>query len=112
MSFGSCERCTGVRADSPVKDRAAFSDSFERHRRELQVHCYRMLGSFEESEDMVQETFLRAWRKRGDFTSGDSGAYRAWLYRIATNACLDALRSGSGGCCPLSSARARTPRCR
>ena len=93
MSFGSCERCTGVRADSPVKDKAAFSESFERHRRELQVHCYRMLGSFEESEDMVQETFLRAWRKRGGFTSGDSGGYRAWLYRIATNACLDALRS-------------------
>ena len=84
-------RC--VRADSPVKDRAAFSDSFERHRRELQVHCYRMLGSFEESEDMVQETFLRAWRKRGDFSSGDRAAYRAWLYRIATNACLDALRT-------------------
>ena len=82
-----------VRADSPTKDKAAFSDSFERHRRELQLHCYRMLGSYEESEDMVQETFLRAWRKRGDFSSADPAAYRAWLYRIATNACLDALRT-------------------
>ena len=45
-------------------DRATFTASVERHRRELHVHCYRMLGSFEESEDLVQETFLRAWRRR------------------------------------------------
>ena len=42
----------------------AFSTAVERHRRELQIHCYRMLGSFEESEDLLQETFLRAWRRR------------------------------------------------
>jgi RNA polymerase sigma-70 factor (ECF subfamily) len=64
-----------------------------RHRRELHVHCYRMLGSFEEAEDLVQETFLRAWRARDSFAGGDG--LRAWLYKIATNACLDALRARS-----------------
>jgi RNA polymerase sigma-70 factor, ECF subfamily len=70
-------------------DEAAFAALVEPHRRELQVHCYRMLGSFEDSEDLVQETFLRAWRNRGSFEGRSS--FRAWLYRIATNACLDAL---------------------
>src|SRR5918998_3265526 len=70
-------------------DRAAFTASVEPHRRELHVHCYRMVGSFEESEDLVQETFLRAWRRRETFEGRSS--LRAWLYKIATNACLDAL---------------------
>jgi RNA polymerase sigma-70 factor (ECF subfamily) len=70
-------------------DRESFTASVERHRRELHVHCYRMLGSFEESEDLVQETFLRAWRRRDSFEGRSS--LRAWLYKIATNACLDAL---------------------
>jgi RNA polymerase sigma-70 factor, ECF subfamily len=70
-------------------DESAFSALVERHRRELQVHCYRMLGSLEDAEDLVQETFLRAWRKRESFR-GDS-SFRAWLYGIATNACLDVL---------------------
>ena len=72
-----------------VQDQAAFTGIVERHRRELQVHCYRMLGSFEESEDLVQETFLRAWRRRESFEGRST--LRTWLYRIATNACLDAL---------------------
>jgi RNA polymerase sigma-70 factor (ECF subfamily) len=72
-----------------LHDQATFEALAERHRRELQVHCYRMLGSLEESEDLVQETFLRAWRRRETF-EGRSTA-RAWLYRIATNACLDQL---------------------
>ena len=70
-------------------DEPAFSGLAERHRRELHVHCYRMLGSFEDAEDTVQETFLRAWRRRETF-EGQS-TFRAWLYRIATNACLDLL---------------------
>jgi RNA polymerase sigma-70 factor (TIGR02960 family) len=70
-------------------DQSAFTASVQRHRRELHVHCYRMLGSFEESEDAVQETFLRAWRRRD--TLKERSALRAWLYKIATNACLDAL---------------------
>ena len=70
-------------------DRASFTASVQRYHRELHVHCYRMLGSFDDSEDLVQETFLRAWRGRETFEGRSS--LRAWLYRIATNACLDAL---------------------
>ncbi|MEV6305442.1 RNA polymerase subunit sigma-70 [Actinoplanes sp. NPDC051861] len=66
-----------------------FEGLAERHRRELHVHCYRMLGSFEDAEDTVQETFLRAWRRRETFEGRST--FRAWLYRIATNACLDLL---------------------
>jgi RNA polymerase sigma-70 factor (ECF subfamily) len=69
-----------------------FAAGLELHRRELQVHCYRMLGSYEDSEDLVQETFLRAWRARAGFVASGRSAFRAWLYRIATNACLDVLR--------------------
>ncbi len=70
-------------------DESAFAELVETYRPALQAHCYRMLGSFEDSEDLVQETFLRAWRKRGSFQGRSS--FRTWLYRIATNACLDAL---------------------
>ena len=70
-------------------DESTFGVALERHRRELQVHCYRMLGSYEDSEDLVQETFLRAWRGRDSFQGRASP--RTWLYRIATNVCLDAL---------------------
>jgi RNA polymerase sigma-70 factor (ECF subfamily) len=70
-------------------DEAHFSELAERHRSEMRVHCYRMLGSLDDSEDAVQETFLRAWRRRETFEGRSS--FRAWLYSIATNACLDAI---------------------
>ena len=72
-------------------DQKAFEALVSAYRRELLVHCYRMLGSFHDAEDLVQETLLRAWEKRATLTS--PGAYRGWLYRIATNLCLDRLRS-------------------
>ena len=71
---------------------SAFSSLAERHRRELLVHCYRMLGNLEDAEDLVQETFLRAWASRSGFEGRST--FRAWLYRIATNACLDAIKRG------------------
>jgi RNA polymerase sigma-70 factor (ECF subfamily) len=71
---------------------AEFEAAVEPHRTELRVHCYRMLGSLEDAEDLVQETFLRAWRARASFGAGGRLLVRAWLYRIATNACLDVLR--------------------
>ena len=67
-------------------DRAAFEQFAEASRRELQLHCYRMLGSFHDAEDAVQEAFLRAWRGREAFTG--RGSVRGWLHRIATNVCL------------------------
>ena len=67
-----------------------FDDLVRQYRRELHVHCYRMLGSFDEAEDHVQEVFLRAWRSREGFEGRSSP--RTWLYRVATNACLDTLR--------------------
>jgi RNA polymerase sigma-70 factor (ECF subfamily) len=78
-----------VVAAAQAGDESAFAALVERHRRELRVHCYRMLGSFDESEDLVQETFLRAWKNLRGFEGRST--FRAWLYRIATNACLDAL---------------------
>jgi RNA polymerase sigma-70 factor, ECF subfamily len=70
-------------------DEAAFVALAERYRRQLQVHCYRMLGSVQDAEDLVQETMLRAWRGRAGFEG--RAKFRTWLYRIATNACLSAL---------------------
>lgn len=67
-----------------------FDALVARYHREIHVHCYRMLGSLEDADDLTQETFLRAWRYQGQFEGRSS--YRRWLYRIATNACLDFLR--------------------
>ncbi len=80
-----------------------FSERAERHRRELHVHCYRMLGSFDEAEDVVQEVMLQAWRRRADLEQPEH--LRAWLYKIATNRCLDHLRAARRRVPSLSSMR-------
>ncbi|MDQ2750847.1 MAG: RNA polymerase subunit sigma-70 [Actinomycetota bacterium] len=77
--------------DTMTIDAPAFETLAQRHHRELHVHCYRMLASFDEADDAVQETFLRAWRHRSTFDGGP--LVRAWLYRIATNVCLDQIRT-------------------
>ena len=74
-------------------DREAFAALVEPHRRELQVHCYRMLGSLQDAEDALQETLLAAWLGLDGFEGRSS--VRTWLYRIATNRCLNLLRSSS-----------------
>jgi RNA polymerase sigma-70 factor (ECF subfamily) len=70
-------------------DSSAFELLSEPYRHELLTHCYRIMGSLEDAEDLVQETFLRAWRRLNTYEGRAS--FRAWLYKIATNACLDAL---------------------
>jgi RNA polymerase sigma-70 factor (ECF subfamily) len=74
-------------------DEQAFRELTDSHRRELQVHCYRILGSVQDAEDALQETLLAAWRGLDGFEERSS--LRAWLYTIATNRCLNALRDGA-----------------
>lgn len=82
---------TELIAKARAGDDDAFRELTEPYRRELHVHCYRMLGSFEDAEDALQNTLLAAWQGMGAFEGRAS--VRTWLYRIATNRCLNALRS-------------------
>ena len=79
-------------ARAQAGDGDAFRELTDPYRRELQVHCYRILGSAQDAEDVLQEALLSAWRSMGSF---DGGSLRAWLYRIATNRCLNHLRDQS-----------------
>lgn len=83
-----------------------FGALIEPHRRELRAHCYRMMGSLQDADDMVQEAFLRAWRRRE--TYAERATLRAWLYKIATNACLDALKQRPRRAIPITRYRQHT----
>src|SRR6266540_5950798 len=87
----SIERESEILESARAGDQEAFGHLVESYRRELLVHCYRILGSFEDAEDMLQETLLRVWKHLDSFEGRSS--LRTWLYKIATNTCLDALDS-------------------
>jgi len=91
-------------------DSGHFDALVEPHRPEIFVHCYRMLGSLQDAEDLVQESFLRAWRRRE--TYGRKASFRAWLYKIATNACLDMIsqRKRTIRTLPIATTAASDPR--
>src|SRR5262249_31543567 len=87
----------GVKLELIARARAGDGDAFreltEPHSRELRVHCYRMLGSFQDAEDALQNTLLTAWQSLAGFEGRAS--IRTWLYKIASHRCLDALRSAT-----------------
>ncbi|MFF5297202.1 RNA polymerase subunit sigma-70 [Paractinoplanes globisporus] len=89
MEMDTADRIARARAG----DHDAFRDLVQSHSHELQVHCYRILGSLQDAEDALQETLVSAWRNLGEF--GQRSSLRTWLYKIATNRCLDMLRADS-----------------
>jgi RNA polymerase sigma-70 factor (ECF subfamily) len=105
LAWGSLSNMAAVEGSS-LTVTPAFSD-LEEHRRELTAYCYRMLGSPFEAEDAVQDTLLRAWRGLGSFEG--RAALRSWLYRIATNVCLDMLKGRERRARPMDLGPAREP---
>jgi DNA-directed RNA polymerase specialized sigma24 family protein len=111
MATALLSRGGGVACDAvTVSPGALAPQQLDAHRRELTAYCYRMLGSGFDAEDAVQETMVRAW-KASDSFEGRSSA-RSWLYRIATNVCLDMLRSRQRRARPMELGPSRTPRWR
>src|SRR6201996_1425597 len=88
-----CMETSDLIARARAGDDNAFRELVEVHSHELQVHCYRILGSLQDAEDALQETLVSAWRNLGDF--GERASLRTWLYKIATNRCLSMLRADS-----------------
>jgi RNA polymerase sigma-70 factor (ECF subfamily) len=100
---------TNIASSTPIlKDlsQSEFGALLESHQKELRAHCYRMLGSVHEAEEMVQETFWRAWDRRETYEGRSS--IRAWLYRIATNLCIDLLRQRRRRSLPIKRQSAST----
>src|SRR3954466_5053673 len=88
-------------------DEDAFARLVEPHRGELHAHCYRMLGSVHDAEDALQDAYLRAWRGLGSFEARSS--LRSWLYRIATNTCVDVIEKRPKRVLPIDYGPAADP---